>query len=134
MTFNKDPSLTPHAAPPPAPTTGGTTSPKLSPPSDVCSTAPYHVYVNTPIEPTEAFKNTVKDIIEAISYITASMSYEPETVLLNWRNSGRNSSLLPPPTNFPCPIQTNNFSVHLMLQSRSSTGTLRTTRIFFPHQ
>ena len=82
MTFNKDPSLTPHAAPPPAPTTGGTTSPKLSPPSDVCSTAPYHVYVNTPIEPTEAFKNTVKDIIEAISYITASMSYEPETVLL----------------------------------------------------
>ena len=88
----------------PAPTAGGTTLRKRFPPSDIRSTFsdpsgldprtiyphPYNVPRNTPIlvpintqiEPTEAFKKSVKDTIEAIPYFTSSMSYYPKTVLL----------------------------------------------------
>ena len=37
---------------------------------------------NTPIEPVEAFKNSVNEIIEDILYISAYISYELKTVLL----------------------------------------------------
>ena len=75
-------------------------SPKRSPPLDVRPTVSYPpdidttttdltyaapqnpVPTNTQIEPTEAFSNSVKDIIEAITFLAAFMFYEPETVLL----------------------------------------------------
>ena len=102
MTFKKDPELIPCAPPTPSPTTGGTTFPKKSSPSDVKSTVSYPsgiyhmttihrpfnapsktpVPINKPILQTEAFKNFVKDISNAIPYLTASMSYKPEKVIL----------------------------------------------------
>ena len=104
MTFKKDPAFTPHAAPPPAPTASGTTFTKRSTSLDVRSTVsdpigldptttiPHPsivpsntttpVPINTPIKTTEAFKNAVNNIIEAITYLTASLSYGPKTVLL----------------------------------------------------
>ena len=54
----------------------------LALPSSIPSNTPTLVPTNTSIDPTMALKNTVNDIIEAIPYLTASMSYEPETVLL----------------------------------------------------
>ena len=37
---------------------------------------------NTPIEPTNVHKNSVNDIIDAIPYLTSSISYKPEIVIL----------------------------------------------------
>ena len=104
MTSNKEPSFKPHAARIPATTPGGTAPPKRSPPLDVWYTLshasvldptttidlPYYVPrntttpvpTNTTIDRNKAFKNTANNIIEAITYLTAYMSNEPETVLL----------------------------------------------------
>ena len=72
---------------------------KHSPPLDIRSTAlkpsaqyPMDVLVavtsntpityanNTPVDPTEAFKTIVSDIIESLPFLIAPISYEPETV------------------------------------------------------
>ena len=63
MAFKNDPSFTPHTAPAPAPTVGGTKNPKHSPYSDLSSTVSYPVPDNTPIEPTYAFKNSIYNVI-----------------------------------------------------------------------
>ena len=85
MTSKKYLVFTPRTALPPAPTAGKTTSPKCSLPSDV------NFIVSDPsgLDPTTAhthttdeFQNVVNNIVEAIPYLTASMSYDPETVLL----------------------------------------------------
>ena len=102
MTFKKDSLFTHYAVP--APTTGGMTSPKYSPTLDVRSivsdpsslnptpnfaynstlpiNTPTHMPINTILERTEALKIPVNDTVETISYLTAYMSYEPKTVLL----------------------------------------------------
>ena len=104
MALNKDPVFAPHAAPSSAHTSDRTNLPKRSPrlyirytvsdpssldpnttltcPFDVPSNTPNPVPNNTPIEPTEEFKNPAKNIIEVIPYLTSSMSNEPEMVLL----------------------------------------------------
>ena len=38
---------------------------------------------NTPVEATEAFKTIVSNITEALPFLIAPISYEPETVLLH---------------------------------------------------
>ena len=82
MVIMKDLAFTPNVTPNPAPTAGGKTSPKHSPPLDVRSTVSDPVPINTPIEPTEVFKNTVNDIIEAIPYLADSMFYRTKALLL----------------------------------------------------
>ena len=96
--------LTPHTALAPEPTAGGTTFPKHFPPLGARSTASYPygleqtttnphpstppnitltpVTISTPIQPTEAFKTPLNDIIGVITYLTNSMSYGPKMVLL----------------------------------------------------
>ena len=105
MNFKKYPSFMLHTnlTPGPAHTTGGITLPKFSPPLDFRSTVsdPYDlgpttniphpstftnnnytpVPINTQIEPTEVFKNSFNKVIEAIQYLTTSISYRPEIVL-----------------------------------------------------
>ena len=97
MTSKKEPVFTPHVSPVPVPTLVGMDLHKHSPPSDVRSTVsdPSSIYptttallyaipintltpvhTNTPMEPTEAFKNDVNHIIEAITYLADYMSYE----------------------------------------------------------
>ena len=94
----------PDAAPIPAPTLGGLDPTKCSPPLDFISTVsrpsgpdptstlaipsdvPRNnqtpVTTNTLVDPTEAFKTVINDIIELITLLAAPMFYEPETVLL----------------------------------------------------
>ena len=50
--------------------------------STVPNKNPTPLPIYTLIEPTGAFKNAVNDIIEAIPYLTTSMSYEPEMTIL----------------------------------------------------
>ena len=87
MTSKKEPMFTLHATFVPVPNMGWIDPPKPSPLSGVSSTvsepsglypkstalpyylpsnAPIHLLTNTPIDPTEAFKNSVNNIIEAI--------------------------------------------------------------------
>ena len=74
--------------------------PERSPPFDVSPTVSYPPNIdptttdladaafnnpmptNTQIEPTEAFSNSVKDVIDAITFLAAFISYKPEMVLL----------------------------------------------------
>ena len=51
-------------------------------PSAVLSYATIHVPNNTPIGQTEAFKAVIYDILEAIPFLAAPISYEPEIVLI----------------------------------------------------
>ena len=51
-------------------------------PSTTPINTPTPVPINTPTKPTESFKNAVNNIIEAIPYLTTSMSYNHEMVLL----------------------------------------------------
>ena len=104
MTSKKKPALKIHSNPVPVPTTGGTIPPKLSPSLDVRSTLSYPsgiylmttldplytvprntptpVPINPPIEPTDALKTVANNIIKAIPLLTAPISHELETVLL----------------------------------------------------
>ena len=50
---------------------------------DVPSNTPIPDATNTPVDPTEAFKNTVSDVTEALPFIISPIPYEPETVLLH---------------------------------------------------
>ena len=105
MTFNNKTVFTPQSSPIPVPTAYGKAPPKYSPPSDVRSivldpsgvdpittltltstvpgNTPTPMPTNTSIYPTEYFKTAVNDIIEAITFLTAPISYEPETVILH---------------------------------------------------
>ena len=92
------------AAPVPAPTTVGADPTNHSPPSEIRSTVlypsgpdptttlalfsavprntPTPVATNTSVDPTESLKTFFNEIIEAIFFLTSTMSYEPKTVLL----------------------------------------------------
>ena len=99
MTFKKNTTFNPEEPPVPAPNSGGEAPTKCSLSSDVRSTVldpyspdpmttlalpyavprntPTHVYTNTSVDPTEEFKNSINDIIEAITFLTDPISYEP---------------------------------------------------------
>ena len=105
MTYNNKTAFTPQSSTVPAPTADGKAAPKCSPPLDVRSifldpsgidpitilvltstvpgNTPTPMPTNTSIYPTEYFKTAVNDIIEAVTFLTAPISYEPETVLLH---------------------------------------------------
>ena len=97
MNLNKKTVFTPYTYPSPAPSVDGADTTKISSPSDIRSTVsdPSSIYptttallyaipintltpvhTNTPMEPTEVFKNDVNHIIEAITYLADYMSYE----------------------------------------------------------
>ena len=104
MNFKKYPSFMLHTnlTPGPAHTTGGITLPKFSPPLDFRSTVsePFildqnttlarhstlhsntPIPINTLIEITEVFKNSVNNIIVEIPCLTAYMSYKYGSVIL----------------------------------------------------
>ena len=102
MNSNKKTIYTPNATLVPVPTAGKEDLTKWSPPLDVKSTVsnpsdqdpkiilvsvprntPIPDPTNTPVEPTEVFKTIVYNITEALLFLIAPISYEPETVLLH---------------------------------------------------
>ena len=105
MTSNKNTMSMPETAPVPAPTTGGEALTKRSPPLDIRSTVlnpsstdttttlalfyyeprknPTPDATNNLVDPTESFKTSVNDIIEAIIFLIATMPYETETMLIH---------------------------------------------------